>query len=703
MTDAERPASPAARAHRLATASSVYLRSAAEQAIDWHPWGAEPFELAKRLKRPVLIDIGAVWCHWCHVMDEGTYSDPEVARLLAEEFVAVKVDRDENPEVDRRFQRQVNALSGEGGWPLTAFATPDGEVFLGGTYFPAQDGLGRPGFRRVLREVARLYREEPESVRQNTTAVRGAIERMAEGRPARATSNPEFVLRVRTALHDSYDPVHGGFGQAPKFPHAGGVEFLLLDACSGGDPRSGARAVETLARMVDGGVFDQVGGGFHRYSVDEGWHIPHFEKMGADNAELLAALVEAARYEPRPRFTEAIRATVGWVSTVLTDPAGGFGASQDADNAPGDDGGYFTWSRPELKALLPSDDVKLVTRAFGVGTDGRMPHDADRNVLYRMMSDAELATDLGRTESEVAAALHSAIGKLAAARTRRPVPFVDRTPYADINGLFLRAFARASRVAGEPEWLVPARRAADRFLSHAFSPDAGVAHRLEGSGGAGHGLLADQADFALGLVELAGATAEAKYVTAARQLLDVLDREFRTDLGLYRDVAPRLYDGPRIGSVDEPAFPLEDSPNLAPNAAVAIAYVRLAALTGDETLRDRAAPLIAAMAARLGTAGVFAGGAAFAAGALEVPAARVVVEGTGAEADALARAAETSYHPNAFVFRGAPRPPFSLPDDLGTGRPGVRALVCFGTRCLAPITTPAALSAALRSGGRAVE
>ncbi|MCI4324793.1 MAG: thioredoxin domain-containing protein [Thermoplasmata archaeon] len=687
-------------AHRLEGAASVYLRSAAEQSIDWYPWGTEPFELAERLHKPVLIDIGAVWCHWCHVMDEGTYSDPEVTRLLAEGFVAVKVDRDENPEVDRRFQRQVNALSGEGGWPLTAFATPEGEVFLGGTYFPPDDGMGRPGFRRVLREVARLYREEPEKVRQNASAIRGAIERMAEGRASHPTSTAHFVDRIRAAMNESYDPVHGGFGHAPKFPHAAGVEFLLLDAFAQGDARSGPRALETLHRMVDGGVFDQVGGGFHRYSVDEGWHIPHFEKMGADNGELLAALVEADRYESRPRFGEAIRTTVAWASTVLADPAGGFGASQDADNAPGDDGGYFTWSRNELKAALSPETAKLVVRAFGVGTDGRMPHDTDRNVLFRLLSDAELATDTHVSEATVRRSLEAAVQTLAEVRGRRAPPLVDRTPYADINGLFLRAFARASRQAGEPSWLATAQRAADRFLREGYSPEAGVLHRLGSAAVGGHGLLADQTQLALGLVELGGATLEAKYVTAARGLLDLVDREFSTDLGLYRDVAPRLYDGPKVGGVDSPAYPLEDTPNLSPNAAAAIALIRLSSLTGDEALRERAARLTGAMADRLGTAGLFAGGAAFAAAVLDLVPARVVVEGTSPESDGLARAAERAYHPNVWVFRGVPPPPFSLPEELGVGRTGSRALVCFGTRCLAPITEPAALGAAIRSGGR---
>ncbi|MCI4333927.1 MAG: DUF255 domain-containing protein, partial [Thermoplasmata archaeon] len=547
MAEPEDPTGGHVKAHRLETAASVYLRSAAEQSIDWYPWGTEPFELAKRLGRPVLIDIGAVWCHWCHVMDEGTYSDPEVAKLLADGFVAVKVDRDENPEVDRRFQRQVNALSGEGGWPLTAFATPEGEVFLGGTYFPPEDGMGRPGFRRVLREVARLYREEPERVRQNASAIRGAMDRMSEGRTARPTSTAAFVERIRAAMNESYDPVHGGFGHAPKFPHAAGVEFLLLDAYTVPDPRSGARALETLHRMVEGGVFDQVGGGFHRYSVDEGWHIPHFEKMGADNGELLGALVEADRYEARPRFSEAIRSSVAWASTVLADPAGGFGASQDADNAPGDDGGYFTWSKVELKAALPPDDLRLVSRAFGIGTDGRMPHDPDRNVLFRSMTDAEIAADIKSTETAVRKALDGALRALAEARGRRAPPLVDRTPYADINGLFLRAFARAARHLGEPSWLSTARRAADRFLREGYASDVGVTHRLGGTKGSGHGLLADQTLMALGLVELAGAALEPKYVEAARALLDLVDREFSTDLGLYRDVAPRLYDGPNIG------------------------------------------------------------------------------------------------------------------------------------------------------------
>ncbi|MCI4333023.1 MAG: hypothetical protein L3K01_04780, partial [Thermoplasmata archaeon] len=360
----------------------------------------------------------------------------------------------------------------------------------------------------------------------------------------------------------------------------------------------------------------------------------------------------------------------------------------------------FTWSKVELKAALPPDDLRLVSRAFGIGTDGRMPHDPDRNVLFRSMTDAEIAADTKSTETAVRKALDGALRALAEARGRRAPPLVDRTPYADINGLFLRAFARAARHLSEPSWLSTARRAADRFFREGYASEVGVTHRLGGANASGHGLLADQTLMALGLTELAGVTLEPKYVEAARALLDLVDREFSTDLGLYRDVAPRLYDGPNIGGVDAPAYPLEDTPNLSPNAAAAIALFRLASLTGDETLRERSVRLTAAMAARLGPAGLFAGGAAFAAGALEVAPARVVIEGKGPDADALARTAQRTYHPNLWVFRGAPPPPFSLPDELGFGRSGSRALICFGTRCLAPITEPAALAEAIRSGGR---
>ncbi|MCI4321758.1 MAG: thioredoxin domain-containing protein [Thermoplasmata archaeon] len=687
-------------AWRLADSSSAYLRGAAEQPIEWHPWGSEPFDLAKRSGKPILLDIGAVWCHWCHVMDEGTYADGEVARLIAQQFVAVKVDRDQSPEVDRRYQRQVSALTGQGGWPLTAFLNAEGETFLGGTYFPPQDGMGRPGFRRVLKEIARMYREEPEKIRENARLVQESLTRLAKP-PGPAATRTEFVTAVQRQIALSADPVNGGFGHAPKFPHPTAVSLELWASFATGDPTAEAHAHETLLRMADSGMYDHVGGGFHRYATDEAWHIPHFEKMGVDNAALLFAYSEGTRRFGDARLTQTVRGILGWTLEVLADPRGGFGASQDADNAPGDDGGYFTWSRPELKSILTADELKLVSRVFGVGTDGQMPHDPERNVLYRLMDPVEAAAAAG-ISGNAATTLDQAIGKLRRARAARPTPVIDRALYADINGGFIRGLVAAARVLGDPVALAVARKTADRFLAEAYDPSQGVAHRLDASGGVGYGHLEDQAQFALGLVELAGATLEPSYVAAAQRLLSLVDREFRGEDGLLRDLSPALYDGPKLGSIDAASYPLEDNPHLSANAAVALGFLRLASLTGDDGWREKSVHLTDALAPRLLAAGLFASGAALAAGLLETAAARVVVTGKGAAAEALARAAERAYHPNVWVFRGTPPVPFSLPEELvarAEYRGEARALVCFGMECRAPITEPAQLAEVLRSGG----
>ncbi len=688
----------AAGGWRLADSTSAYLRSAAEQSIDWHPWGPDAFELAKRTGRPILLDIGASWCHWCHVMDEGTYSDGEVARLLAEHFVAVKVDRDQNPEVDRRYQRRVGALTGEGGWPLTGFLTPDGEVFLGGTYFPPTDGHGRPGFRRVLKEVARLWAEEPERIRENAQQIRDVLERTRERATGGAPGRPEFIAGIRAALFASYDPVNGGFGMAPKFPHPTAVSFLLWDDFAHRTPHAAEHAQETLARMADGGVYDHVGGGFHRYSVDEGWHIPHFEKMGVDNAALLAAYADGVRRFRSHRFEETVEGIVGWVRGVLQDPAGGFGASQDADNAPGDDGDYFTWTRAEFKQVLSGDELRFASRFFGLGTDGRMHHDIERNVLYRALTPAEAATGL-ELAGGPDAALAKVVRALRAARSNRPTPTVDRALYSDINGRFIAALARAAAVDPAPAVLADARRAADRFLRDAFRPGEGMAHRIDPSGPQGFGLLEDQVAFASGLVELAGSTAEPKYVAPAVELLELVDREFRGEDGLLRDLAPRLYDGTPVGSVSDASYPLEDAPHLSANASAVLTMLRLAALLKDDRWREKAVGLLGPISSRVGGAGLFAAGSALAAGLTITEPATVVVEGDGAAAAEMLRAAREAWHPNVWVFRGTPPPPFSLPEELrvpgSEGSP--RALVCFGRSCAPPVTEPKELAPLLAS------
>ncbi len=690
---------PRRRASRLASASSAYLRSAADQPIDWHPWGDEPFRLARQTGRPVLLDIGAVWCHWCHVMDEGTYVDPEVVRRIEEGFIAVKVDRDEHPEVDRRYQREVNALTGEGGWPLTAFLTADGSAFYGGTYFPPTDGYGRPGFRRVLAEVARQYRDEPDAIASTVRAVKEALDR-GVGAPARARVDlSTFADRVGEALDGGYDPVYGGFGGGPKFPHPAALEFWLSDAFVQGDGRVARQLRETLERMAAGGIYDQVGGGFHRYAVDEGWHVPHFEKMAADNAALLAVYAEAAARWPDPNFGEVARGIVDWASRELEDPSGGFGTSQDADNAPGDDGSYYTWSRAELKRELSEEEFRLAVRCFGIDTDGRMPHDPERNVLFRLVSPAEALA--GRpTEGSPDARWAALRERLRALRERRRKPLVDRACFASVNGAWIRALARAAPRIGDRSWLLRARRAADRWLADGFSPERGVAHRLAGSGGVGAGHLDDQAEMALGLVELGGVLADRRYVEAGRSLLELIDREFVDETGLARDLAPRLYDGPLVGSIAAPSYPVEDAPNLSANVAVALAWIRWGSLVHDPQGRGRARSLLERIAGRLDGAGLFAGGAAWAARTLAVPPATVVIEGAGADAGAWAARAYASGHPDLWVHTEPVDEPFGLPPGASAAGGGdhPRALVCFERACLPPVERADDLVDVLRRG-----
>ncbi|HTT15947.1 MAG TPA: thioredoxin domain-containing protein [Thermoplasmata archaeon] len=688
---------PAPRRSRLAGTSSAYLRSAADQPIDWYPWGVEAFEVARSSGRPLLVDVGASWCHWCHVMDEGTYSDAEVGKILRQHFVAVKVDRDEHPEVDRRLQRQVSALSGEGGWPLTAFLTSEGEAFFGGTYFPPTDGHGRPGFRRLLREIVRIWVEEPERVRESASTVREALARAAAPPSGSAPPIPAFVERVAHEISASFDPAYGGFGTSPKFPHPTAVQLLLAEEFRTGDGASGDRARETLLAMANGGMYDQLGGGFHRYSTDERWHVPHFEKMGVDNAELLAAYLEGYRRYGDARFEEVIRGTVGWAGEVLGDPGGGWAASQDADNAPGDDGGYFTWSRAELREALGADEAKLVARAFGLGTDARMPHDPERNVLFRLVPAAEAADGL-RLDAPADLVLERALGRLREVRAARPAPGVDRALYASINGRFIATHAVAGLLFREPPWLAAARRAADRWLSRGFEPTRGMAHQLMGETARGFGLLEDQVSFATGLLELAVADRSPRYLEAARAVLELVDREYRGEDGLLRDVAPALYDGPAIAGATEAAYPLEDSPHLSANAMGMLAFLRLGHLLHDDRWSEAARRLLEPVAARLRGAGLFAAGAALAAETILVPPIDVVVEGDGPAGAALLAAARSTLRPGLSVFEGRPPEPFALPGvPPAGGTEPARALVCRGTSCLPPITEPEALVAALRA------
>ena len=363
--------------NRLGAATSAYLQSAAHQPIHWYPWGDEAFESARTQDRPVLLDIGAVWCHWCHVMDGESYENPELAEFLNEHFVCIKVDRDERPDVDARYQRAVQALTRQGGWPLTAFLTPAGEVFYGGTYFPPDGAHGRPGFRAVLESVLDAYRSRRGQVQSQAEAVRRVVsDDLNEAAPGEPSL--QMLEDAVAQMAKVFDPVNGGFGRSPKFPHPGAMTLLLHRWSD--RPGEPARSIldRTLLGMARGGVYDQLGGGFHRYSVDAEWIVPHFEKMSYDNSELLKAYADAFALFGTEEYAAAARGIVRWVREVMSDPAGGYAASQDADVGLEDDGDYFTWTQDEAAAALSPEELEVAAAYYDIGTAGEMHHNPAR-------------------------------------------------------------------------------------------------------------------------------------------------------------------------------------------------------------------------------------------------------------------------------------------------------------------------------------
>jgi uncharacterized protein YyaL (SSP411 family) len=383
---------------RLADQQSAYLRSAKDQPVDWYPWGTEAFERAAQESKPVLLDIGAVWCHWCHVMDHESYEDPALAELLNRDWICIKVDRDERPDVDARYQRAVQALTAQGGWPLTAFLTPQGEVFYGGTYFPPDGRHGRPGFRTVLTELTRLFHDNPEKVREQAHVI---MQHLEASRPllqaGKLTS--ELLGRAADAMAKPFDFRHGGFGTQPKFPHPGTCDFLLSRWHDTGEPWAAEIVQRTLTGMARGGIRDHLGGGFHRYSVDQRWIVPHFEKMSYDNAELLRVYVRAAAADLPARgiaattgaiaqeqalYEEVIEGTVQWIREVMSDPDGGYYASQDADVGPDDDGDYFTWTPEEAQAALDAEEWQVLSRRYDIDDTGEMHHNPRKNVYHAL-------------------------------------------------------------------------------------------------------------------------------------------------------------------------------------------------------------------------------------------------------------------------------------------------------------------------------
>ncbi|HLW55285.1 MAG TPA: thioredoxin domain-containing protein [Candidatus Angelobacter sp.] len=698
----------------LAQASSAYLRSAMHQPIRWHEWGPEAFERAKKENKPVLLDIGAVWCHWCHVMDRESYENPETAAIINEHFIAVKVDRDELPHVDSRYQTAVQAISGQGGWPLTAFLTPDGKPFYAGTYFPPQDFQGRPGFRRVLLTLAQAYREKNADVLESAESVMNAIAQ-AEGFAGKSGSlRPELIDAMVASAVKLFDPEHGGFGSSPKFPHPSAIDLLMQRYAETGNQELLNIVIITLEKMGEGGVYDQLAGGFHRYSVDQHWVVPHFEKMAYDNSELLKNYVHAFQITGSETFAAVAKDIIRWMDEWLSDRQhGGFYASQDADYSLDDDGDYFTWTLDEAKAVLSTDELEAAALHYDIGEVGEMHHNPAKNVLHVAVGANEVATRLKKSPEQIESLLRSAKAKMYAARRQRPTPYVDKTVYVSWNALCISAYLQAARVLGLEDAHHFALRSLDRILSHGWHAHTGLQHVIaysdpQAAGRRIPGVLDDYAFTVIACLDAYEASADLSYFHFAQKIADAMISRFSdAHEGGFFDLTsgPEIGAGLLLGALAARRKPLQDSPTPAGNPSAAIALLRLHALTDDEKYRHLAERALSAFAGIAGHYGLFCATYGIALDMYLRPHTQVVVAGSDDSAHALLSAAVRRFSLNKSVLHLAQGEivPQMLPPALAETIPNLLAVkpgnsvavVCSGFSCQPPVFDVDGLAKAL--------
>ncbi len=669
--------------NRLGEAQSAYLRSASHQPIHWFAWGPEPFAAAARDDRPILLDIGAVWCHWCHVMDGESYEDPRLAQYLNQNFVCIKVDRDERPDVDARYQRAVQSMTGQGGWPLTAFLLPDGQVFYGGTYFPPDGKYGRPGFHSVLEQVLNVYRNQRNRVEQQAGAIkRILIDQLDEAAPGEV--GPGILKSGTERIGRLFDFQNGGFGTQPKFPHPAAIQFLLTRWFDG-ELELAEMIERTLDGMALGGIHDQLAGGFHRYSVDARWVVPHFEKMSYDNAELLKAYAEGYAAFGNERWATVARGIIQWIREVLADPQGGYGASQDADVGLEDDGDYFTWTVEEATAAIGDPRALEVTAAYyDIGTAGEMQHHPAKNVLFVGESLEAISLRMQLSLGETTQLLQEGQSGLRAARARRTVPFIDRTRYTNWNGMLAAALIRAGSVLDEPWAVEHGLLTLKRIRAEHPDPSA-----LTHSPGGMTGLLDDQVQVAQAAIEAYEATGRSEWLEWSERLLDRVWSEYldRENGGLF-DTSGESGEG----LLPTRARPVQDTPTPSPNGVAALCAARLAELTQAPRWAERRDALVKVFAGVAPELGVFGATFLLAVDWAINPATHLVTseKTPGTDGESMHRLALQQFAARRVVQRVSPANSSGLPAAvvaMAGSSERTRAFACIGATCKAPAET----------------
>jgi uncharacterized protein len=661
--------------NRLAHETSPYLLQHADNPVDWYAWGDEAFERARADDKPILLSVGYAACHWCHVMEHESFEDDATARLMNEHFVCVKVDREERPDVDGLYMEAIVALTGQGGWPMTVFLTPDGKPFWGGTYFPPEPRFNMPSFRQVLQAVSELYKTRRGDLDRQAESLTQAIRDSGERAPSSEPLTTSLLTGAVAALKGQFDPEHGGFGHAPKFPPASTLEFLLRMHHGRSSDDALAMARLTLDRMAAGGMYDHLGGGFHRYSVDATWLVPHFEKMLYDNALLASAYMHAWVVTDEDRYRRVTERTLDYLVRDVRLPEGGFASAQDADTE-GVEGLTYVWTPEEIRSLLDAESAQGVIRRYGVTPEGNFE---GKSILF-------LADESAPDDPEVRATL-------LAARKRRPQPLRDDKALAAWNGLALAAFAEAGRRLDRPDYLEIASSLAE-FLLGPLSDENGRLLRSYREGVAKiPAYLDDYASVANGLLELYFATGVLRWLEEGRRLAE-LARELFSDSvhgGFFVDAAG----GEALVARRKE---LDDHPTPSGNSLIAFVLLRLARIYGDAELERLAVSVFRLARPLLERAPAAVG---FMLCALDLHFAQpreIAIVGPGDDPTTaeLRRAALAGFEPNtvfAFSF-GADDPagervPLLRGKDVVAGRPAV--YVCESFACRAPVTDAAAV------------
>ncbi len=563
--------------NRLIHETSPYLLQHAHNPVDWYPWGEEAFQTAKAENKPILLSIGYSACHWCHVMEHESFENEKIAELMNKLFVNIKVDREERPDLDEIYMNAVQMLTGRGGWPMTVFLTPQGRPFYGGTYFPPEDRHGMPGFPKVLLALAQAYREKPQDVEKSVEQIYAALQRLSHSQESQQPLSGEIVARGAEQVAQAYDPEHGGLGQAPKFPHPGVYELFLRHYRHSKDRRFLEMVIHTAIKMAEGGIYDHLGGGFHRYSVDEKWLVPHFEKMLYDNAQLVRINAHLYTVTGDGFFRTVVEETVDYLLREMFQPEGGFYSTQDADSE-GEEGKFFVWTLEEANQVLGEEAGEIFARLYDVTELGNFE---GKNILHPILNFDQAAKLFKRPVGEVEALVRDSKRKLFEEREKRIKPFRDEKFITSWNGLMLSGLAEAIKVSPRPACAEAAQRTVD-FIFRKMFRDGRLLHTYKDGTAKLLGYLDDYAFLGVGLLDLYESIFDRSALDRAIQLTDTMIREFWDDIDGAFFYTGKSHE--QLISRTKPAF---DASIPSGNAVAAELLLRVHHYTGEEDYLKR--------------------------------------------------------------------------------------------------------------------